>query len=432
MSSELSLKLIDPQNYTQNQRAEFRLPSGNLYRSNMKLLNVGFASTTAGTDGFSYINGALVCIKQISLMDGSKVLDSINNFNLLQGFKSYNVNNMKACDLKTSLEKTKMGCTSTQDEIAINNNVQNFKAWDMYIGDADPATTERDTEKAYVDLSDLFPLLRNLGLIHTGLFKNMRIVLEFQTRDSLYQPSEPTADHQTTQPLLAIHQIENAEEAAEYLRNFKGVQYTSTENDQVTIPSVPNVSVTNLTPTQTNEFRINGFNNKTVNRMLISKNSTVPVDATPTHRTSPKYGESASQCMFSQRLQCRINGANLLPSNGITGDRQRLGALNDAYGVCVTPLGGEIPNFVDSINSYADGSQDRNDVAGRLDYYGLQTGGKRVQDLQFTYERKGVHNAADADQSKGRFNQQLRFNVLGEVIKQIRPNGRGGYSVVYV
>lgn len=427
MSNPVMLRLVDPHNYIVNQRAEFRLSEG-FYKSNLKLLNVGFASPST-TNGYGLLNGSLAPIKQISLMDGSKVLDSLNDFNIYQGFRAYNVNNKRACDLDLPLIKTRMGNFSNPPFDA-DDETYMIDIWEESVTVPSPDTDVATTPTAYLDLSDMFPMLRNLRRIHTGLLKNFRIVIEFQQDLAIYQPDEPTTARTTTQPLIAVQQIMDPNAAQEYLRDFKGVQYYSLENDRVLVNAISGVTATNH-PVQTNNFRMNGFNNKTVNRFLISKNSlesdgdialkaTVPV--------SKLYGKSASECQYKQRLQCRINGSNLLPSNGITSQSEQLARLNDTFGVCVSFAGCNIPDFVDSGNHT---TQPEDERYGHLDYYGLNVANKKVNDLQFTYEREAVHMPSDPDQTKSRYNQALNFNVMGEVLKSLVPNGNGGYSIIY-
>jgi hypothetical protein len=427
MSNPVMLRLIDPHNYQQNRRVEFRLPPDSLYMSSIKVLNLGFSSS-ATTNGFSYQNGAIGCVKQISLLDGSKLLDSINDFNLYHGFKSFNKNNKTACDIDRATMKTRMGMLCVSEEIQKNSLSLTQEEWELAVQEAQPTNNQGTTPTAYLSLADYFPMLRNLGKIHTGLLKNFRVVIEFQQDASIYQPDTPAGDFLTTTPLLAVQQINDEAEANEYLREFKGVQWYSLENDRVLVSAIDGVTATNQN-VQTNNFRLNGFNGKTVNRFLMSKTSLqnfAAIGSGATTPTSSNYGKGGSEAQHNERLQVRINGANLLPGNGISSPSEALARLNDAYGVCVTPVACNIPNFVDSVNHTSD-----DEDLGRLNYFGMNVANKRVNDLQVTYERKAVHMPSDADQKLSRFNQALNFNVMGEVLKSLVPNSNGGYSIVY-
>ena len=422
------LVLIDPVNYTQNQRAEFRLPPGiALYKSNFKLLNAGCTSDNASADGINELAGNLATIRNIFLMDGSKVLDQVNQVGIYGGFKlGYNVDNQQACDINGETIHNNMGRTAFVTDY--NTGLQEALSAPWTFGQSlekqatnNPLTTPR----IYLDLSLLLNSLRNMGEVHTGLFKNLRVVVEYTNNSDDWETGFAAATRNTTQPLLAVCEVNDPERASNFLENFnrRGVSYMAIESDQVRLPSVSPTAWAHH-PTQTQNSRLNGFNNKTINRMLISKNPLVNQNS----HTSSLLKKLESDALFNQRLQLRVNGVNLLPNNGITNNNQRLAMLHDSWGQCVSRISSNMAGFNDLTNLTASTLTE----CGRLDYFGVNTGGKKIRDLQLTFERQGVYDVANADQTVSRFNRPYNLNVICEVAKAIQPDGRGGYRCVYV
>jgi len=412
----LKMHIIDPVNYTANQRAEFRLPSDGLFLSNLKLLNVGFTSTQQASEGINQMVGSAIVIKNLYLMDGSTVLEQVQGWNIIEGWHRYNVTNNQARDLDSYLKKNNLGreaIVTDYDtgglEVVITNYFQNAVVAPQPT--TDPATTPR----AWLDLSDVFQSLRNIGRVSTQLFHNLRVFVEFNTDNAVFQPNQPTYDHTSVQPILVAQEIDDENERQQYMKDFKGVQYSALETDQVRLPAV----TTTTDARQSVNFRLNGFNNKRVNRMLVYKSPALTTDY------DNLWGNSGSFAQVQQTLQCRVNGVNILPRAGITKDNERLRMLNDTWGSCVTVGGYNIiglnPDQVDD--------QSVPNQTGLLDVYGFPVQ-KMVSDMQVEYSRLNIYDAGAASQPALQPNQALLLNFIGEVNKTIVRVGNS-YRVLY-
>jgi len=422
--SRKELRLIDPQHYTANQRAEFRLPENVLLMSNFKLLNLGFSASNPSASGINNLSGALASVKNILLMDGSKVIDQIQNVGIYAGFKlGYNTSNQTSESMNQELLLNNMGLLSFQSSYSTDQEESiEFPATFGRLETPTPTNDVNTTPMAYIDLSKLLNSLRNMGMIHTGMFKNLRLVIEYDKDFDNYQAGVGVVStYQTTQPLLAVHQINDENAAMEFMKDFKGVRFDSIESDQVRLNGIVPTNQ-NQNPVQELQSRLNAFNNKTINRILVSKN---PLNLVRTGTFAQKLG---SYYLPKQILQLRINGQNLMPSNGVVGNNQRLALLNESWGRCVTGSNYNVGGYaqMDSIVN-----ADTNE-SGQFDYFGLSTGGKKVRDMQINFSRTCTYDATEPDQSILRYNKAYNINVFCEVTKELVKLKNGSFMVRYV
>ena len=400
--------LLDSDNDQQNRRTIFRLPDG-MYKADLKLLNVGFTNATV-TDRPNSLAGVFACVKQISLLDGAIVLDSINRANILQGFRTYNQTNNENRDLSKDLQQSNLGFAMEGEKIQTYYNSDNVEA------------TEDATARGWFDLSQMFPFLRTLKYVDSRMFPKFRVVIEYDSSDPSIWLSQDASnkDSKTTEPLMKVEEVIDPNVLASYWNDFKGIAYASMEVDSVRLPPVE-PTAGNSRKVQSENFRINGFNGKTLNRMLVTKNDYTVVDG-----ISSEYKTLASETMNKQKFQVRVNGANIFPRDGVISNNERLGMLSQTWGVCNNiPAANSLP-FVDSVNYV----EDHNDDLSHLDYFGCNIGYK-IEDLVLDYERQAVYDSGLPDQKTGSFNRELELNVFGEVLKRLVYQD-GKYIIAYI
>lgn len=401
--------LLDPENDISNRRTIFKFPEG-IYPSNIKLLNLGCIANDPSPKIYNELAGVLSIVKQISLLDGAVVIDAIDKANIWNAFKSYNKSNDNNRDLQKNLKKNNLGFEVEPSSSLISPYYSPTKATN------DPDTTA----KAWIDLSDMFPFLKQIKYIDTAMFPKFRVVIEYDT-DKLSWMTGGFGNCSTVEPLLSIEEINDPAFRSSVWKDFKGLNYVSYEVDTVRLPAV-NPTGADPQKQQNETFRLNGFNGKILNRCLVSKNS---LDFT-NGRGSDKYGKLGSEAQNSEVFQLRVNGSQLFPRSGIVDNNERLAVLNDTWGVLNSvPSAGSLP-FYDSVN-YVNDSDNR---LGHLDYFGCNVGYK-IEDLQLDYQRQGAYDSTLASQSQGRFNQQLDINMFGEVMKRlVWANGK--YIITYM
>ena len=405
--------LLDADNDQPNRRTIFRLPDG-IYPSNLKLLNVGCTVNDVTPISYNNLAGVLALIRQISILDGATVLDSIDKANIWNAFKSYNRGNDQNRDLQKNLQKNNLGF-----EVATGS----YKIQPYYTDNtvAKATNNANTTAKAWLDLSTMFPFLKQIKYIDTAMFPKFRVVIEYDTDRFPWMQGGNFSDCSTVEPLLVVEEINDPQFRNSVWKDFKGMSYVSYEVDTVRLEAVLPTS-TDTQKKQNETFRLNGFNGKILNRAVVSKNSLNIADA----RGSDKYGRLGSEAQNSEVFQLRVNGSQLFPRSGIVDNNERLAVLNDTWGVLNSiPCAGSLP-FYDSVN-YVD---DNNNTLGHLDYFGCNVGYK-IEDLQLDYERKGAYSATLVDQSEGTYNQALYINMFGEIMKRLVFN-KGKYIITYM
>jgi hypothetical protein len=401
--------LLDADNDQTNRRSIFRLPEG-IYPSNFKMLNLGCTTTNGTPQEYNELAGVLAIVRQIQLLDGATVLDSIDRANIWNAFKSYNKSNDDNRDLQKNLKKNNLGFELQAETLKI----QPYYSPDKASNDLDT------TGKAWVDLSDMFAFLKQIKYIDTNMFPNFRIVVEYDTDlDNWLATTE--VNNSTIEPLVVAKEINDEPFRMSVWKEFKGMNFSSYEVDTVRLDAVLPTTL-DTTKKQNETFRLNGFNGKMLNRVLVSKNAL----ATSNDRASAKYKKLGSEAQNSEVFQLRVNGSQVFPRSGIVDNNERLAVLNDVWGTLNSiPSAGSLP-FYDSVNYVVDST----DRLTHLDYFGANIG-YSIEDLQLDYERKAAYDSTLVSQDLGKYNQSLDINMFGEVLKRLIWNGKD-YVIAYM
>jgi len=402
--------LLDPSNDQANRRTIFRLPEG-IYPSNLKLLNVGCTTSDATAREYNNLTGILSIVRQIQLMDGATVLDSIDRANIWNSFKSYNKGNDNNRDLQKNLRKNNLGFGLEPETLKITTYYTPEKA-------TNDSTT---SAQGWVDLSDMFSFLKQIKYIDSVMFPNFQVVIEYETDKSVWLAGSGISGGSTLEPLIVAEEINDPEFSGSIWSDFKGMNYVSYEVDTVRLDAV--LPTSSLVQKQQNEtFRFNGFNGKILNRCLLSKNALTAADS----RASATYKQLGSEAQSNQVIQLRVNGSQIFPRSGIVDNNERLAVLHDVWGTLNTiPSAGSLP-FVNSVNYVVDNTN----KLGHLDYYGANIGYK-IEDLQLDYQRSGAYDSTLATQDIGKYNQSLDMHLFGEVMKRLTYSN-GKYVIAYM
>ena len=432
-SSGIVTRLLDPE-LDNSARTEFRLNADTLYLANMRLLNVGLVKSGGTATKYNGLTGAMSCIRNITLLDGSVQLDAVRNVSQWAGFKGNNMSNTKGINMYNTLVKNERGyITEGVDSEAI---VAPAKAATFFhlqsFRNAGAVTTDvNTTDVAWIDLQTLFPLLSSAKALNTSMFKNLRLVIEWQTDyDYVLLINDGAISH--IQPLLVVDELVNSDIKTQMMKDMSPIEYVSLENDSIYVPPVAGVRVATPNPVQSGVYAVQGFNNKRVNRMLIQKEATQAVTYKNVN-TNISYGKSASLGMPAEAWQVRLNGSSLYPGVGVDKANQTQAILTDTWGSSIQPLGGVLA-YANQTTLMNKGSEQM----GHANYLGFSLNGKLVKDLYITYSRKGQSDTAggrpdtDAGQQTALYNQALRLNIWAEIQREIVFNGKGNYIVRYV
>ena len=419
-TSGLKTSLIDPVYDRTNFRTEFRFTEDKVYLSNMRLLDVGVVSNDATDRQYNKLVGSYGVIKQMTLQDGNEILSSMQDFNRYSAFKSYVKKNDANNSVNTKLGKNNMGYIYEGGD-SITEKLTKIQHLEV----SDPITNSTNTTAlGWLSLRDCIPFLNASPYVPTNVFKNLRLVVEYDTKLSSFAQNA-VAKYSTLEPLLVAEEMVNSAVAMQMMKEYKSMEWTDVETDRMYLNAVTPLDVASPNTKQTETFLIGGYNNKRVGKVVLANVPTVE----GTFKTGDFFDEFSnmgSMGMLKQSVQVLMNGSNLFPVPVDTANK-RLAMLVDNYGDCTQPMG--YGSLVDA--SLNDIIQESAEVLNTTDYMVFSLGGARVQELQLEYSRSGQIVTGSADQQLERFNQPLILQTFAEVQKTLTLGAGGAYVIGY-
>ena len=418
--SNVTTHYLDPSTYipqsASNQgRVSFELDGTKLaFLPNMRLLNVGCDSTTIQI--YNPLVGAYVVIDRIRLLDGDTELSALTNHQLYRGFLNQNTTNAQSESVNSKLSMNTVGWTVNGEDRQLNRveRVRGVGPTVQTLG--------------YLDLREVFPILSSLNHLPTSVFKNLniQITLTGLLADQILEDISAVVNG--VRPILAVDVLENPKIVAQMRKSLDTARWLEIEHDRFLIPqSTLDGAAGDQGIVQAVNVKINGFNNKHVERLLIIKEL---VDPAPTLNGTVVrgFGRWASPSCFRQQLQYRLNGRNILPRNGIVGNNERLAYLVDTYGDCANYPGSNVYG----LGPVGGGSAAHgimlaaNDYIGQLDYMGIYLG-DYINDLQINYSREGLNDTDPLRPTTA----AIHAHCYGEVAKILVIRSDNTYMVSY-
>lgn len=410
-NSGIKTNIIDPVFDRSNFRSEYRLNADSVYLSNMRLVNMGIGDNGAPSN----LNPLLgcFCIDTIQLLDGNQLLDQVLDASILQGFRNYNKKNDENISVENDLIKNNMGFvmdgeTEWNDSSVPYKVKQNSLKISMENGPDDTGSDLQNT--VWLNLKSLLPFLSSSLIVPGDVFKNLRLVINWKSPQQLKNlvKLQGGTYNTLTETALIVDELLPSDARTVAMKNYRGVVYKPIEADKVNMPEVtPSIDSTKL---QENRFLINGFNNKTVERLLLVQ---TPTDENTWTNSGNLLGagNQGSTSQLNKSVQIRVNGANKIPRTGITNKNQALRKLTETWGECNLPTGGNFVYVPDLVNNNTSGSDETRNLMGQLDYTGCEVR-EMVRELVIEFNRVGVHN-------NDKLNQRLELNIFGEVTKSV-------------
>jgi hypothetical protein len=411
-------RYLDPKIYVEASdgggRVTFELDQNEVaYLPNLRLTNLGV--TIAAISPYNKQLGALSIIRNIRLMDGKVVLSQVNDFRFHRGFINVNKPNSVCEAVSSRLECSALGFSQN----GINYKVDRIA--EVLNADVNaPSAAANATNCAWLDLREVFPMLNSVSHLPTAVFNNLRLEVELDTTRTNQIATTTVQALKTVRPILAVDVLENPMIVDKMNAGLNGASWLEVEHDQFQIPqSVNNGAAGDQLLEQNVNVKLNGFNNKRLERLLIVK--AIAPSLENNAGAVRGLGMYSSQACFRQELQYRVNGRNILPALDIKGNNRRLAMIVDNYGDCFSYIGS---------NQYGgDNSSelvDARDLLGQLDYMGCYIG-EYINDLQLVYQRTGLQDATQ----KRPTTDVLTAHVYGETRKVLQLQKGGQYRIAY-
>lgn len=410
--SSIKTNLIDPVLFQSNRRAEFRFGKDQVLLSNMRVANIGITTPAAYTPNKA--SGLMEVIKSITLYDGSQVLDQQLKFDMYSAFKNYNKDNSSNYNVNHFLNNAGMGYNVLNFDVIPDADTTFISS----LFDPTPTTTDaNDTPSMWLDLKACLPMLQSVLYLPTSIFKNLRLVIEFNDNVAPGQ--------QTLTPLLIVDEMSDPSVKNQLLTQFKGADFVSVETDSLVVDAIYSGDATKTdsgNKPQSITKQLKGFNNKILNKFFVVKQPSVASGGDTIRRL-------ASHLYFNEADNVRINGRNLLVGNGIDTTAKSLSALTDTYGTCNSYL--NYQSLTNSFNKSDLLNTPEADMLGNQDYRAFRVG-ERVLQLDYQFSRLGVYSTNDAVSNTLSNNSSTTLHFFGEVPKRLQVNPNGTYIMGYV
>ncbi len=414
--------IIDPIYYLENSRAEFRLAPGTAYFADLRLINVGIASA-AGTSIYNGLLGAEGPIEQISLMDGGVTLESLNRAQYLRAWQKLQSSNSGNISVGRYTTSNALGYLVSGK---LNNSAADYgQGQEANTLNPTPNDTVDPTPlKAWISLRDVFPFLAANPILPTNIFKDLRVVIQFNSANDLpnFVKDSSLGDLSTTRPLLLAEEMDASEQKVAAMTQYQGVRWFSWEHDQFRLDALTNPPNTTASTAIGDEVaitnRMRGFTGKYLQSLVIQCS---PTDAASFKNGNDNFlfGKVGSKSLFRPSFNVRVNGANKVPREGLIGKNRRLAVCTDVLGNWNVPSFQVYTSQVFPENGIATELQT---TIGQADFTALDIE-EMCEDLQVTVRRSPAH-------AQTNLNQAINVSVWGHVAKALVVGKDGAYTIV--
>jgi len=434
-NSGVKSNVYDPVLTLENNRVEWQLPRGALFLSSLRLHNLGATIGTADTQ-WNKKGGILSYIKNITLYDGSVVLDQLREVAPYMAFKNYN----KANRNNVGLEILKVG-----HQIGyLQNSTHGGQIVEAYQAPEVKQTTGT-TSRFAVDLRRVLPFLRNSQFLPSMIYKNLRLVVEFNVDAlSTLHDASHIGDLTTLQDsLLVVDELVNESVVAQAMKQYKGVSFSAIEHDAFQLPADAQITGEDQSSERTTSTILHGFQGKFCNRLLMFASPVSTLACANADNTLISAGKLRAVANLNENIQIRLNGANMFGGQGINQTSEKLAMLHDTWGMCDHAPGSELIGVFsnDSANPVGLASAEyTHDITNSNSYFGCFIR-DRVESLQVDYTAtqfipagagfpQVIGNGVQQAQDLVLGGQAQQVNVYAEVRKSVLVNG-DNYSVIY-
>ena len=415
-TSSVQTQLLDPRLDQSNRRAEFRFNKDTTYLSNMRLAQIGI---TATNDEYNSGAGAYECIKKISLLDGNTSLAETPalEFPRYMVWKNYTKENSSNRAINGFLSKNAFGYEVGRINSNEVGSVSAIKL-EQTFSPRQYNTTLATTQEGWLDLKDALPFLSSVLSLDTSIFKNLRLVIEFN--------SAVGTNQNTTAPLLICDAMQDESVKSKLRGSFKGAEFISVEHDRFNLEAVPDVTAANPNPVQSVTKQIKGFDNKVLTRLIVMKEP----NGSDVTEFSSKLARLGSVLGFQEKSNLRVNGRTMLVGDGLDTPNKALASVVDVFGDCNSYLNQmDLPAKADGESTLA---ANLSDMLGELDYRCFLVS-ERCEQVEYINKRTGEHDntLTDPNQKNILPNMPLVMHFFGEIRKSLVVNSDGSYLISY-
>jgi len=422
----------------------------------LRIGNLGLSKTGATVNKYQFGAGTASVISRIRLMDGNEELDSLRNVAQWLTFKGALKSNSQNTNVFNNLSGDSQGWIYGETGELVDANTKRVRS------------TGDDSTTGSLDLRECFGFLNSVSHLSTKLFPNLRVVIEYVPNSSTQllvnsQAGADIANLKKVVPILICDEITDDALVATLDKQLTEASWVAVETDLSNMPRAfdPAGATVATTATQRVNLRINGFQDKTVSRLMIAK------CYEDTAANGPNVNQGAigpnevkalggygSKALHKEKFNLRLNGRNVLAGDGLVTPAQMTMMLSDTWGaldMCpfqntencgrdvvysnfeATPIG---PRNTVGINVTVPSARSTAPGAGLPQQgYWISNSAwigvpiqERVSDLQIDLERVATFSEGTSS-SAGNY-QSMNLVIFGEVAKGMSVSG-GSYRIFY-
>ena len=412
MATQIRTSVLFPV-YHSASRTEFRLDNSKVYLNTWRLANI--QPKPSGPITYTPVVAAGALIQNITLFSGDTPIDESRRTHEYLAFEELRNSNAVNLDIGHETSGThwgfKVGARNGQQipTIVYTDATPSVKP--------DNAAVPALSNSATLNLQKCLPYLAADDIVPATKIPNLRLVITWRTGagDNVFAGASAAITYSMQEPQLFVDEIISPEVLAKVAQQKSlSIPYFSLEQDRVIMPVATNGQ------SRTDTIRINGFNNKSVRRMLL-----VNVPSAIGNAGTDRMKSDASEAQHSEKINFRLNGRNYFALGGIDSANKKLDALAFAWGPISIPQGCQYDNLaLATADNFL--SADVSYTQGHLSYGGFWLS-DRVSDMEVVYTRYGRNAAA------GGTNQIAAFpmDIYAEVAKVLQVGANGRVTVSY-
>lgn len=420
-STQLKSQTLDPVSSIPNQKVEFRLAEDTAYYPNMRIANLG--SHGASSHQHNPIAGVYACIKHIRLLSNGVELDAMRHANRYLAFKNINDTNERNRAVNRAVAKHSLGYEVKPTDHQVSASTV-FAT----------GTSADEVNQGHIDLRKALPLMEQMPVIDTAVFKNCVIQVEFESRADVLITRD-NVPQTVNAPILIAEEITSPSLRKSLTSSFQGAVYNKIEHDVFIVPdnSAQVAGGVGDKDEQNVVQRLNAFDDKYVSRILMSK-CFADKSKYVAGNIVLGFGQFGSLAPHKEAINVRLNGANVFPQH-LDKPSTRDMLLYDTFGKVNLPpygsvecVGSDAPSG-NSVNTQGVPTLEANkqsSLVGNTAFFGMGLNAK-VSDLTIDYKRTSLNNALADDKSA----DAMEVHVYAEVRKSLSLKN-GGYNIAYL
>jgi len=425
-STDIRTRDLDPTTNIAGVKVEFKLPDDAAYYPNFRLANVG--ATQTGLHHYNPSAGAYSVIRHIRLVSKGVELDSMRFANRYLSFANLNNKNEDNRSVNKCLTRNSLGYTEQPTRHKINT-VREFKI----------AQNFDESALGHLDLRKCLPLLENISMLPTSIFKSLKVIIEFESDTRIISVANNNPATPTT-PILLVDEIVNPARVEMMMKDYSGAVFNKWEHDQVSVPAIANPAGAADTTAQDLSFRLNAFDDKFVSRILFTKALTDKSKYLDGN-TVIGLADLGSVAVHRERWNLKLNGALVYPQN-LDRESTRAALLHDAFGVVnYIPYGDREAVGLDRPDAASDNNKSvpllngtrQGNLVGSMSFVGMSLN-EKVEQLEVSFGRTAVRSTGPITGHGAKLPDQdaLDIHAYAEVRKAVSVAKDGSFQVSYL